>query len=714
MQSSNRDTPLGPYVRNRESGFTEPGPSERSTSGATTRTRLGRSGLRSRAGCVTCKQRRVRCNEVHPVCGHCSRLQLACEYLPPNFAQRWRQQSQASDERDMRPSSTSAAPSSTSAAEQGQQLSRRDLERSHRRTPETPSSVFVPYPRSGYATPHRFDFNDIFSDLDTSWAGETMIIPESSFSIESMSDVVGAQFHLSGLMPVDNAIHQQPEVSDVSSLPRPSQRRDTMETFASSRVSMDGGSSHLIECFRKIVQPPAAILIGGFERWRRLQQYLCKLSDHSRAVRSSLLCVIELLMMEDDDSGDQGHDRDVCMKRIYDRHANACDEIRTKISKHSDLKPKTREHLLAAIFLLSWFEVIRDQDARSNLFPRHLADTVITNGTSWSRYSQQLLSWLNTLDSKASHLGGEHLLSHKCLEVVSRFRTQITSSLDHGDNGTKDADDFEVAVSDMSPGHSPEDVTSQSPSLSMVQVKQVVLNTILQPALEWYLTTQSYCRRISAHDKHHRKRFTSDDEYEVITACKGLESALFELWDYRPAVISVGAEQLRAIVSLDMAKRLEEIFSVYLASFWILFVYLHRVSWWNLPHSALAIRALDEVWQNMHRAYGEEVNGPLRKVIHPSLLWPLFLFGSECPDHARRAWAIEQLEALGEAKPVLQTETTDADTLPPFKLSSGATRNAKRAAALLAELIKEQDAKGARVDDRDLSMRMFGCYFSIV
>lgn len=554
---------------------------------------------------------------------------------------------------------------------------------------------------------------------------------ESSFPLASFSGVESHFGTFTGLMDLDNAAPLTAQEEEQLERPRPNRpvkRRGTIETLASippEGVVQDGchvplgnhDSTQLIQLFRKIVQPPAAILIGGFERWRRLQHYLCQLSEHSRAVRSSLLCVIELLLMDDDVAREHKPDSEACMKRILERHAAACDEIRSKTSKHADLKPKTKEHLLAAIFLLSWFEVIRDQDARSDLFPRHLADIIITGDTAWSRYSQQLLSWLNTLDSKASHLGGEHLLSPKCLEVVSHFPTKITSALDHGETG-KDPDDSEFAVSDMSPcdysHHSPEDVTSHSPSLSTCQVKQVVLNTILQPALEWYLTSQSYCRRISTHDKHHRKRFTSDDEYEVITACKGLESALFELWEYRPAVISLDAKQLGAIVAPDIAKRLEEIFSVYLASFWILFVYLHRVSWWNLPHSALATRALAEVWQDMQRAYGEEVNGPLRKVIHPSLLWPLFLFGSECPDQSQRTWAIEQLEALGEAKPVLQSEEVDSETLPPFKLSSGATRNAKRAAALLRELIKEQNAKQARVDDRDLSMRMFGCYFSIV
>ncbi|KAH8880513.1 hypothetical protein GQ53DRAFT_703898, partial [Thozetella sp. PMI_491] len=584
----------------------------------------------------------------------------------------------------------------------------------------------------------RFEFNDIFSDLNTSWAGEFSCMlpdvdspPGNAFQHATSGGLSAGFSSAESSMPV-NTNPSQPSSSparggtEAAAVPprQAALRRYTNESLASSRVlelrdrrDSDGdNSAHLLQLFRKIVQPPAAILIGGFERWRRLQHYLCKLSDQSRAVRSSLLCLIELLVI-DETEREQDQGREACMMRILERHAAARAEIEMKLSKHAELKPKTREHLLAAIFLLSWFEVIRDQDTQSMLFPRHLADAVITSDATWSRYSQQLLSWLNTLDSKATHLGGEHLLSPKSLEVVSHYPTQITSSLDHGENDNeRDPDDSELSVSEQSPGeshHSPAE-DSRSPLLRMGQVKQVMLNTILQPALEWYLTSQSYCRRISAHDKHHRKRSTSDDEYEVITACKQLESELFELWDYRPAIISVAAEQLMAVVSPDIATRLEEIFSVYLASFWILFVYLHRVSWWNFPHSTLTKRALVEVWHNMQRAYGEEVNGPLRKVIHPSLLWPLFLFGTECLDPSQQTWAIEQLEALGEAKPVLQNEMTDANTLPPFRLSSGATRNAKRAAVLLRELIKEQQAQQARVDDRELSMKLFGCYFSIV
>lgn len=228
--------------------------------------------------------------------------------------------------------------------------------------------------------------------------------------------------------------------------------------------------------------------------------------------------------------------REQCMKRIHEHHQHACDNIRTKLAKHPEIRPKTTEQLLAAIFLLVWFEVIHDQDARHSLFPRDLADSIILSKLTWSRSSQEFLSWMNTLDSKATHLGGEHLLSQQTVEMISHYQAQITSSsnLEGGDGSNRlpwytsdgtptnstpcSASDLDLSRTRLQEVNS---LTSQKG-----QVKQALLNAILQPALQWYLASQSYCKRISAHDKHHRRQLTSDDEYEAITACKQLESEL--------------------------------------------------------------------------------------------------------------------------------------------------------------------------------------------
>ncbi|CAK7212832.1 hypothetical protein SBRCBS47491_001598 [Sporothrix bragantina] len=830
-------------------------------------TRHGRSGPRSRLGCVTCKQRRVRCDEAHPVCGHCRRLQFECRYQAPKVGQQRRRQRpqaqsqlQDSQELDLGDSSISVSLSQSgptlgvvaaaaaanelniAEAEQtladndnhvdylqwrrggrprnqqysqqpSQQHSQHNQQRGQVALPDTaaPDLWAYSYTRSGYATPNgvgghnngnnnslpwtparRYDFFDVFAELDTSWAGEfACVVPEVPEIPEIQTQTP------TGLDTLAIAVASAAEPEAPSSTLAVASATDTSPAVPPPPVIASGNKNdrghnnddvnvaHLMRRFHQIVQPPAAILIGGFERWSRLQHYLCKLGDKSRAVRSALLCLIELLFIDDGEGFEgerEGEQRERRMQRILERHATACQEIEAKLGSSDTtdkpsqvLRPKTREHLLAAIFLLSWFEVIRDQDSHTRLFPRHLAERVITSATtsaaSWSRYSQQLLSWLNTLDSKAAHMGRETLLSPKTLEAVAHFPIHITSSSsleqEHGDaadsktmtgKGTRvlgdgedselsSVDDDDLSLLSSSPASAVSAVSAavhargkvrfhsdtqeepqQGPSpLVPVEVKQILLRTVLQPALEWYLTSQSYCRRISAHDKHHRRRFTSDDEYEVILAGKQLEAELFALWDDRPDVLSLTAQQLRTVVAVDLAQRLEAIFNVYLASFWILFVHLHRISWWHLPHSALARRALAQVWRHMQRAYGEEISVPgtssnpnvqVRKVIHPSLLWPVFLFGSECSDPAQAQWAIEQLEALGESKPVLNEDAVgggeNKNTLPPFRLSSGATRNAKRAALLLRELIKEQTAKQARVDDRDLSMRLFGCYFSII
>ncbi|KAJ5952167.1 uncharacterized protein N7479_010580 [Penicillium vulpinum] len=732
-------------------------------------TRVGRSGPRSRLGCLTCKWRRVRCDQVHPVCGHCSRLQLDCDYEPHRQRRKHQRMNDVAPADQAQEALISLAAKGVqtddSLAQSGGTLasnSTADLRHPWRLQDSPPVSNHAQdgmpgetsfghfhsagYLQSGvYATPSQcndslppwdlssaVNFVDVFSGGDTSWA------QESSCTLPDIRDTP-ASFPPQGIQPIERGRFDSPlKFTESSAFKRLESVKSSHDRIASqaellrvqstpeaqtltrSRTGPSLGSNEdptrLFQLFRKIQQPPAAILIGGSKRWRRLQHYLCRLSDQSRAVHSSLLCFIELFMIDEITPEEDQSER--CMKRILGHHALACQEIERKISKKGPIKPVTRECMLAAIFFLGWFEVIRDQDSSRSLFPRELANAVIMISAKWNRYSKQLLSWLNTLDSKATHLGREHLLAPETLHVVSYYHTEITSSLDRRTDYDDDGSDNPDQLSpDMSPGvsySSPMESVNTPPFFSLGQVKQTILKAILQPALAWYLTSQSYCRRISAHDKHHRRRFTSDDEYEVITACKEIEIELFELWDSRPAAITMPTDQLMAVISPDIAIQLEEIFSTYVASFWILFVYLHRITWWHLPHSPLAKRALLEVWHHMQRAQGEEVDGPLRKIIHPCLMWPLFLFGSESQNQEHRTWAIEQLEALGEKRLAVPENGTNDDTLPPFKLSSGATKNAHRAAILLRELVKEQDAKQERVDDRDLSMRMFGCYFSIV
>ncbi|KAF4969433.1 hypothetical protein FSARC_3364 [Fusarium sarcochroum] len=546
------------------------------------------------------------------------------------------------------------------------------------------------------------------SNLDMAMGIELQAPSEHSGTETSFNDTTFWEAHVSK-EATGNSVQRVQYCSAQGMLPIPNSHDET-------QVSQHEFS---LKVFERIMQPPAAMLMGGIKKWRNLQRYLVDLGSHNKAVMHALLCLDKIL--EWDSLNDSKGPTEQLQGNTQNSFKNATRMIQESLSSTPCDENDKMDEWLATTFLLAWIQVLRDsveQDSKS-LFPSELADIIITSSYDWNWYSRQLLSWFNSLDSKASHLSGPALLSAKSLKVVSRYPIQIISCDYEESKGRQDSLDdgqeFRAMSASTASGVSEHgDSAIIVPALSSCDVKEIVLRAILQPAAEWYLETQAYCRQISALDKHHQKRFTPDTEIKVALAGKRLHNKLWDLWAQRPSAISLTSAELSKSVAPDVAARLQEISSVYLASFWILFVYLHRVCWWHLSHTGAVSGALEETWKHMQNSYGEEDKNSQQKTVHPALMWPVFLFGAECKDEVRRSWAIGQLQALSRVRPVLKSEEKNQDTLPAFRMSQGATRNAKRAALLLEALIKKQDEAKCRVDDRDLAMDMFGCYFSIV
>ncbi|KAK5054696.1 hypothetical protein LTR84_001588 [Exophiala bonariae] len=529
-------------------------------------------------------------------------------------------------------------------------------------------------------------------------------IADRSRSPHAVAEIEKAKEVTEAISPATNSQRDQPLSH------KPNVRCETL--------ALDPEAEHLLSLFTGIVQPPGAILISGVKNWRRVQRHFLAMSKSYEAVLHALLCVTGVLFMEQT-TNYTAQDKQRYLNRIIERHRLATDGVHSILSSFVQTDQTLYEPLLAAILLLAWYEVIRDQGGPAMPFPRAVAEATVTSDVNWSRVSKQLLSWLCVLDGKATYSSGEPLLTELALRAVARYPIQIVSAdAEELDSETEhDSLEARLRTSLRQPTSPATSVTATHASprvLTSARIKQVVLNSIVQPAVEWYISTQAFCRRIGSHDRHHRSRGTPDDEFAVIVASKQLEKDLWEVWQQRPTIMSLSRDELAQSLSPDLAIRLEELFNLHFASFWILFVYLHRVTWWHLPHSPTATAALNNVWQNLQNSYGEVVDGTGSRILHPGLLWPVFLFGTECPDEHRQSWAIEQLETLGATRPRSSSVDLGREDLPPFRLSPGATKNAKRAALLLKELVKEQNECNARVDDRQLSIKMFGCYFSIV
>lgn len=498
--------------------------------------------------------------------------------------------------------------------------------------------------------------------------------------------------------------------------------RQTDGRFQSRSISLPSDSPENkppLRIFGKIMQPPTAMLMGGIKKWRHLQQYLRNLASQNDVVMNALLGLDRLL--EWDNISGSTTPRRQLQDHIQSSFNITTRTIQEDISLNPCDKNSNMDDWLAAIFLLAWIQVLRDRvehDSESP-FPTELADAIITCSYDWNWYSRQLLSWFNSLDSKSSHLSGPTLLSPKALQVVSQYPIQIIScdyeeSKCRRDSLDDDKDFQSLSQSPLSEVSEHGDSGIVVPAKSPCDVKEIVLRVLLQPAAEWYLKTQAYCRRISALDKHHQERFTPDAEMKVALEGKQIHRKLWDLWAQCPSIISLSTPELSMSVAPDVATRAQEISNIYLASFWILVVYLHRICWWHLPHTEAVTGALEKTWEHMKSFYGEADDISQEMTVHPALMWPVFLFGAECKDDEQRSWAIEQLKALGKTRPVLRSRNQNLETLPAFRISHGATRNAKRASLLLEALTQKQKEMNCRVDDRDLAMDMFNCYFSMV
>ena len=105
-----------------------------------------------------------------------------------------------------------------------------------------------------------------------------------------------------------------------------------------------------------------------------------RLAEQHQAVASALNALLELLAL-DETTQQPDLNGKRSMSAALSWHNAARDEIALQMSRHQDINQK--DQLLASIFLLAWFEVIRDQVSDQSLFPRELADRIITEDATW-------------------------------------------------------------------------------------------------------------------------------------------------------------------------------------------------------------------------------------------------------------------------------------------------------------------------------------------
>ncbi|KAH8662437.1 hypothetical protein BX600DRAFT_414532 [Xylariales sp. PMI_506] len=797
-------------------------------------TGLGRSGPRSRNGCQTCKLRRVRCDEKHPVCGHCHRLQLECIYHHP---QRRRGGSatpskRTSDHHDMSPISieqvnTEQGPPLMANAngplwQNNSQCSQNETHDSHMNALDMPltSPQGGPMPPPDVLNVGHVEFSGaektaeenqgqyvLFGVSDTS-SNVTLVNPgDMGYLSESPGDnrALAWQNNQSGgyadYIPVPDppfsftslAFDSSPDIFELNvgdAIPNlhvgssgqsaseqwfsPSTRtgiipssesQDAPDLDHEGSKTPTGPTDHagskrhsnrqspaisaplltkplrqmLLTHFERDVRPPASLAGVDPLGWFKIKGYVLRRAKGGNELVTNAFFALTTLLSALDITFQSTINRyNYKLLAIRLQHA-ACSAMKIQLLQR-DWATKDNQNLLISVFLLAWFEIAYDdEDQTRPLFPTDIAEKIIVEGAGWSQGSRHLFQWLNLLDSKMSHLGGRHFFSESALRVLRQYRPEASCA------DTTDEDEWDGS-SVVSPGGEEQETTnskatgaekqgqsdrleyllaSRTPSiLSSHIIRMDIFNIILHPTFEFHLTSMTYARRIGSHDRHHRSRDTPQDEFEVMTACRGFEDELQELWRRRPGILNLDSEKLKEFVSPDIARGLERLFSVYIATFWSHFIYIHRVAYWSLKHTPIVEKALQETGNMMRRSVGQsmqqlEFDTTLPRtpanVIHPGLMWTCMIFGCEVTDPIQQDWCVSQLKALGELDPSTYKESSDPfDDLSAFRLDKKGAQNALKISKLLRLIIQRQGESRARVDGKYVSQELFGCSFYFI
>ncbi|KAI1352392.1 hypothetical protein F5Y01DRAFT_324336 [Xylaria sp. FL0043] len=714
-------------------------------------TSLGRSGPRSRSGCQTCKARRVRCDEKHPVCSHCHRLQLECIYGSVTRSSRKTHNNKNAMQRN-EVLTTPVSPAITSQFDESSGLDGVEVatpEHGSSTSPQTIDTpqqlcsmesvsslwhneqpghyldyISVPDPPFTFTSLEFGNSPDLFSDYNNCHA--PMTAETTQINVQPWSDNASAQNEFNPITAMLTNLEEGQD--DSSTLREGNERSPAIQTSALVPLMSATQQKTCFTYFDRDVRPPASLAGIDPHGWLNIKRYVLKKAQNANKTVLDAFFAISTLLSATDMTFQSSVNRHNYRLLAIHLHQAACASIELTLTR-PDWEAKHSQDLLAAVFLLAWFELRPS-------FPVEMAAKVIVGGQSWNQGSTHVLQWLNLMDSKISHLGGRVVFSEPALQVIRRAhfegsRPELNEDsnndrlhIQHSENETLEVSERHIT----SPSRNKRLeylLSSGSQSVPPANIIRMdIFNIILYPAFEFHLTSMSFARRIGGHDRHHRSRDTPEDEFEVMEACRGFEEELQELWRHRPGILNLDASQLQHFVSRDIARELELLFSVYIATFWSHFIYIHRVAFWSLKHTAIVEKALEETGNMMRRsvcqpmdrpAFDESIPRTVDNTIHPGLMWTCLIFGCEIQDAVQQNWSVAQLRALGKLSPADYKNRSDCNSgVLPFRIDKKGQQNALKVSRLLSEIIDRQEKTKGRIDGRYLSQELFGCTFYMI
>ncbi|KAL4891270.1 hypothetical protein BDV59DRAFT_71770 [Aspergillus ambiguus] len=686
----------------------------------------GRSGPRRRTGCLTCRARKVRCDEAKPVCANCTRLRLQCAYkniIPGIVSRRNNSQRDSSVATASRTPSTtpsfSADPATHPAAPDRPDVNffdtvlRPDEQRRQRLSQlsqapgaqESALSAASPVPGTGpYAVDFAnfdmlgfigeitSDFEQKHLDLTNGMSDFPSVATRSTSSPISHGAPIGVGLPESQIWTTAGT----PSVGEVSLPSEGPSEGVKVNSSAAEQPPVDGGiwpdtrasyEEQLVAQFLESEAPPTIFGPVNLE-WHFVREIIVRQSRDSNALRNSLYCYADLQQA-------MAEGKRWKLAPTYHQHASA--EIQTCLL--GEVGEPVLKRIFTAVFLLMLSELIAPSEMwRPGTSFLHSAFLLLQRfhrqTKSWTGFSYLIVSWVSLLDVKALIAGrdGDPLID---LGSITTDDTPLLTP-----HPERKADD-------------PANIDSDDALLS--KPAYLIHDAIVGPAFRFFAQAQQVIRRIVCIDLHHRSRGTVSDEFEVLQIAHQVGADLESLWNSRPRVLDVYdrpqdlCDTLRASVAAEVCRT----FRQYLANFLAIFIYLHRVAFAIYPRTDRVHRAVDQIIQlatvesTSRRGQPSSSSSSTTTTAHlpVSFIWPLFVAGLE-GSLEQRAWIVLEMQRMA---------TTD-DPVAGGDVVHGTPRhpNADKALLLLEEMTRRQDTSRTWADSRCVRRELFTDFFVMI
>ncbi|KAF3384356.1 hypothetical protein F1880_002525 [Penicillium rolfsii] len=663
----------------------------------------GRSGPRRRTGCLTCRARKVRCDETKPSCSNCDRLRLHCAYKPPiALGSPWSASSRLTHQQ-----TTAAVAHAISQTGPAPALG--------------PSAAAAVVAAASQRSPDINFFNTVLrsDDQHRGIAASAAPVRRLATGPNSYPPDLGDSFDMLGFMGDITSELEQKHLDLTSGLAAFTNSQTPPSLAAGTTVSTeegqllgerrsplsrDGSSSlvdgvsagsasdaapsrgswpdpgsttyeeQLIQHFLAI-DPPAAIFGPVSMEWKYVRPSILAHARDFGPLLNALYCYADIhkAMME----GKRWR-----WAPTYYRVASS--EVQACLQR--EVTDATLVKVFATVFLLMLSEGFSSPElcapGTSYLHSAYLLLQRFSDRTqSWTGLGHVLVSWVLLLDVKSLIAGREgdpltglgHIAEN---EPVGRIPTPSRV--------TAPPEERKMEDSNEDPFRSP---------------NYLVYEAIVDPAFRFFVKAQQIVRRIVCIDLHHRSRGTLSDEFEVLQIAHKVGADLETLWHHRPSVIDVygNPDALTDTLCAPVAREVCCTFRQYIATFLANFIYLHRVAFAIYPRTDRVNGAVDQIIQlaTVEAAGVESGHLPV------SFLWPLFVAGLEGSPEQRQ-WILQEMQRMAPSH----------DLNPAGSISCHPS--AEKVIVLLEEMSRRQDVSRSWADSRCVRRELFTDFYFMI